>query len=756
LPERNGETGRKGNRFGTFGGVFTPSILTILGVIMFMRANYVVGYGGVFGAIIILLIAKSITLLTSLSASAISTNMRVRGGGAYYMISRVLGPEFGGAIGIALFCALALSVPFYILGFTEALVRSFPGLENHFTVLTFLGAGALFALAYVGAGWAIKTQYVIMGFLVLAIIAFMGGQIACFSTERFAENWGPAKAGDLAPGMKMVSFWVLFAIYFPAVTGIDAGINMSGDLKNPARSIPRGTLAAVGVGFVVYLAQILLSGGAYQRYAAGSPNMIETPYQLLRDNALFGTGFLVVLGVFAATLSSALGSYLGAPRVLQAVSRDGIVKSLGFFAKGSGESNEPRRALAFCGLVTAGVLTFAAISQGNALNAIAAVITMFFLCSYGMINAAAFVEAVGDNPSFRPQFRFFHWAVAALGALGCTVAMWLISPVAAVIAILTIAAFYWYVRRQHLDAHFGDARRGWVFTSAMRNLEILAGMTEDKKNWRPTPLVLAGNPASREVLFRYAVWMEAGHGVVLLANILVGRIEEHAVHRRAALKQLKDLCEKAEIHAFPLVIVADDHDQGVRSVLQLASVGPVRPNMLVSGWCEKPERVLSYWRNLGVAASLGMGLVLIVDRQMPEVDVDAPRKRIDVWWRGQKNGALMLLLAHLLCTNDEWADAEVRLLRLVDNQEGKAPAEKALGELAGEARLTVTPTVFASEDPFTKVLHQHSADATCVFLGFELPEEELCEPRHQGLSRLVEGLPTTILISSQGGEDVTA
>ncbi|MHC4915182.1 MAG: amino acid permease, partial [Planctomycetota bacterium] len=327
MPERNGQTQPRGNRFGTFGGVFTPSILTILGVIMFMRANFVVGHGGIRNAVLILLIAKSITLLTALSASAIGTNMRVRGGGAYYLISRVLGPEFGGAIGIALFCALALSVPFYILGFTEALVRSVPVLEPHFSLLTFAGAAVLFFVAYVGAGWAIKTQYVIMTFLFLAIVAFTGGQIANFSAERFAANWGPADAARMPSGTVVLSFWALFAIYFPAVTGIDAGINMSGDLGDPTRSIPRGALAAVGVGFMVYLSQMLLGGGAYERYAADGPNMIEQPYQLLRDFALFGQvgAIAVVLGVFAATLSSALGSYLGGPRVLQAVSRDRIL-----------------------------------------------------------------------------------------------------------------------------------------------------------------------------------------------------------------------------------------------------------------------------------------------------------------------------------------------------------------------------------------------------------------------------------------------
>ncbi len=188
------------NEFGTFGGVFTPAILTILGVIMFMRANFVLGHAGIVNAIIILTLAKFITLSTSFSISAVSTNMQMRGGGSYFLISRVLGPEAGGAIGIALFFALSLSVPFYLLGFTEALVSISPALSPHFLKITLTTALVLFAIAYFGAGLALKTQYLIMFFLVLAIVAFIGGALSLFSWERFAANLSPAGGSSVAYG----------------------------------------------------------------------------------------------------------------------------------------------------------------------------------------------------------------------------------------------------------------------------------------------------------------------------------------------------------------------------------------------------------------------------------------------------------------------------------------------------------------------------------------------------------------------------
>ena len=120
MPEKTKQKSTR-NRFGTFGGVFTPSILTILGVIMFMRANFVIGQAGVLGALSILIIAKCLTLATSSSLAAISTNMRVRGGGSYFIISRVLGVEFGGAIGLVLFLAQSVSIAFYCIGFGEVI-----------------------------------------------------------------------------------------------------------------------------------------------------------------------------------------------------------------------------------------------------------------------------------------------------------------------------------------------------------------------------------------------------------------------------------------------------------------------------------------------------------------------------------------------------------------------------------------------------------------------------------------------------------
>jgi amino acid transporter len=231
-------------RLGTFGGVFVPNVLTILGVIMFLRAGWVVGNAGLAGALLILLVANSITLLTTLSLSAVATNTRVGVGGAYFLVARSLGLELGGSIGVPLYLAQAVSVAFYLVGFSESLLLLFP--ETDARLASSVGLGVFFVIAWFGAGWAVKTQYVILAVLAMSLVSFFSGYtpISDFSANLPAA-YLPAH-----------SFWTVFAIFFPAVTGIMAGVSMSGDLRAPAKSIPRGTLAAVILTFVIYAAHM--------------------------------------------------------------------------------------------------------------------------------------------------------------------------------------------------------------------------------------------------------------------------------------------------------------------------------------------------------------------------------------------------------------------------------------------------------------------------------------------------------------------
>ncbi len=730
------------NQFGTFAGVFTPSILAILGVIMFMRAGFIVGEGGVRNALLILVLAEVIVVLTAISVAAIASNTRIRGGGAYYLISRVLGPEFGGAIGLTLFVAQAISVPFYILGFGEAFVQNVPSLQPYLRELCVGVAIALFVINYIGVSWALSAQFVIMTILGLSILSFVGGLTLHFSVDQLAANMAPR--ADSPYG-----FWVLFAIYFPAVTGIMAGINMSGDLRNPARSIIRGTLAAVGVGFVVYALQIILLGGGEPR-----DNLIQRPYGVLVANALFGFGFLVIAGMLSASISSAMSSFMAAPRVLQAIARDRLLRPLNAFARGARKGDEPRRATILAGILTVAILWLATSNDSvHAFNMIAALVTMFFLCTYTIINLAAFVEAFGSNPSFRPRFRAFHWSTALLGALACIVAMAMINLLEAVVATLIVSLLYSQVSRGVYTAAFGDARRGFVYSHISKNLLRLRAIRPHPKNWRPTILVLSGNPEKRLNLILFGVWLEAGRGIVTVAQLITGHLAELAERRRHALERIEQFIQSNDLNVFHDVIVAENFDEGVRVLLQGHSIGPIKPNIVLMGWPSDPDRVQPFVRHLRDIRMLGMSVLSVIDHGQPPPEKD---KRIDIWWRGQENGSLMVILAHLLTRNWEWSRARIRIIRLVNREEARRSARRNLEDMVEAARIEADIDVIVSDQAFPSVFRAHSRDASVVLLGLQPPDEDGAEAFYQNTQRLLGDMPTTILVSSTGEADLLA
>ena len=304
-------------KYGTFGGVFTPCTLTILGVIMFLRLGQVVGQSGILNALLIILGAKTITVLTGFSLPAVATNTRVKGGGAYYLISHSLGMEFGGCIGILFFLAQAIAVSMYIVGFTEAFFETFPGISWSFSTVASVVNIITFVCVFIGAGWTIKVQYGILAILLLSLVSFFAGVIPDASLATLKEAFRPA----YLPGE---SFFTMFALFFPAVTGIMAGANMSGDLKDPRRAIPLGTFAAIVFTGLIYLAMALVLCAS-----RGQEVLMTNPF-VVKEAAWFPV--FITAGVFAATLSSALGSMMGAPRILQALARDEIIRSTRFFA----------------------------------------------------------------------------------------------------------------------------------------------------------------------------------------------------------------------------------------------------------------------------------------------------------------------------------------------------------------------------------------------------------------------------------------
>ena len=483
-------------RFGSFSGVFTPNALTILGLILFLRTGWTVGQVGLAGALLIIVLANIISFVTGLSISAIATDMHVKAGGAYYMISRSLGLEIGGAIGIPLYLSQATSVAFYIIGFSEALTITFPYIspvDVSVGLILFFGF-----LAYVGAHFVIRIQYAILAMVGLAMVSFFSGTGEVWLTS--------AQVGGSEPSL---GFWEVFAVFFPAVTGIMVGVSMSGDLKHPGRDIPRGTLGAIGVTALIYAAvAVWLSMHA-------DPEALRTDTLIMQKISRWPQ--LIILGVWASTLSSALGSAMAAPRTLQALAFDQIVPR--FVGRQLGSTTEPRMAV----LITT-ALALIVIFLGQ-LNFVAKLITMFFLNTYAMINMTAGLEKLIRNPSFRPRFNV-PWPVSLLGGLGCYAAMILIHPAATVIAVLLSYGIFFLLKRRSLNQRWGDLRTGFWIALARIGLLRLQYLPLEPKNWRPNIVAFTGTPGTaegREPLMEMAVWLSRAGGIVTLSHLLVGR-----------------------------------------------------------------------------------------------------------------------------------------------------------------------------------------------------------------------------------------
>ncbi len=716
------------NKFGTFAGVFTPCTLTILGVIMFLRFGQVMAYSGLFWGLAIVLASKLITTLTALSLSAIATNTRVQGGGAYFLISRSLGVEFGGAIGIVFFLAQAVSVAMYVIGFTEAFVASFPGLGLPPRVVATVVNIATFACVYIGAGWTIKVQYGILAALGLSLLSFFAGAAGHASLDHLASNTG---AGF---GEKQ-SLFTMFALFFPAATGIMAGANMSGDLKDPARAIPRGTLLAIAATGAVYLGMAAMLCLAAPRETLLADNLVV--------RSVSWSPALITVGIFSATLSSALGSMMGAPRILQALARDDVFERLGYFGHGSGAAQEPRRAT---------ILTFAIAQAGvllGDLDLIAPIITMFFMITYGYLNLASFTEAITKNPSYRPTFRWSHWSTSLLGALGCLGAMFLIDALWATLSVAAMFALHRYIERQEILATWGEVQSGTAFERARKNLLRLEDEKYHPKNWRPSILALSGGAWNRVHLAVYGSWLTGGRGILTLAQVIPGDIDAHFRRRAKQESVLREFIRAEGLRAFPAVLVAPGLVPGVEALAQCYGIGALRPNVLLLGWSADPERQEEFGGLLRTLSGLEKSVVVIRGGE-EEGETRAPGEGpVDVWWRGKANGQLLLLLAHLLTQNEVWRGRTIRLLRVIASEAGREEATHHLEDLIRGARIHAVAIVLVSDDPVAAIGGQ-SRDSAAVFLGFQPPKEGEERDFVRAMGTITEGFRTAVLAWSAG------
>jgi amino acid transporter len=739
MDKGNPDSGRGG--LSTFAGVFTPSVLTILGIILFLRLGFVVGNAGLGRALVILAMANAISVLTSVSLSTIATNLKVQGGGDYYLISRTLGAEFGGALGLVLFLAQSVSIAFYAIGFGEAVAQISGATGSGFPQMVAAGAvAALFVLAWFGADIATRFQFVVMAVLVVAIGAFFAKGIGAFDSGALRENWSP---GSDMP------FWVVFAIFFPAVTGFTQGVSMSGDLKDPARSLPMGTFLAVGVATLVYFGAAVIFAGTVPR------ETLIGDYGSMRRVA---PAILVDAGVIAATLSSALASFLGAPRILQSLARDRVFPWLAPFAVGHGPTANPRR-----GVLLALGIAFAVIALGD-LNLVAPVVSMFFLLSYGLLNYATWYESRADSPSFRPTFRWHRPWVSLVGALACLAVMVAIDAAAAIAATAVLFGVHQYLTRTASVSRWADSERSHRLRRIRTDLLAVSAELDHARDWRPVVLVFSDGSDRRRRLLRFARWVGGRSGFTTAVKVLVGAMDAGTPKRRTAAEdELRlDVVESGG-DAFVATVAAADLETALPAIIQGHGLGAVRANTVLLNWSDRPPSddpdpaLPDYGEYLRLARRTDQNLILLDAREehFEQIDSLEPEsRRIDVWYLGDATGRLSLLLAYLTTRSEEWEECTIRLLSPGLDGVRMEDQEEQLRTMLADVRIAAEPVVVDS--PVPGAVLDHSADASLVFLPFRLRGAALESPLGGSLADLTRTLRVTAMVLAAQDLDLDA
>ncbi|TVR22328.1 MAG: Na-K-Cl cotransporter [Anaerolineaceae bacterium] len=649
-----------------FGGVFVPTMLTILGVI-YLRVGWTVGNAGLGGGLFIIMLATLITLFTTLSISSIATNIRVGAGGAFSIISQSLGVEMGGSIVTPLYVALSISIAFYVFAFTEGWMKIFP--EHPEVVVVLACFTLMFAVAYVSANFATRIQYLIGAVVLVSLFSVFLGTFAIADTPGLTET--PVLIGDFPSG----DFWHIFAVFFPSVTGILVGVNMSGALKDPRRDIPRGTLLAVLVGLVLYV------GLAIWLSFKATPDELVENLIIVVDKALYGPAILA--GILAATFSSGLAALVGAPRVMQALAERDVIPGGGFL-KYENAKGEPRPALWMTGAIGLAATFFGLLTGG--LNAIAPLMTMFFLITYSVLNGVILIERALGLVSFRPTFAV-HWIIPLLGFVGTICVMFLINALFSLVSLIVVFALYAYLSRRQLTAPWSDVRSGLFVTfaewAAKRVGKSLSGQ---ERAWKPNLLVPVISNDDLLGSYRFLRAITYPRGSVHVVGI-------HRTDEADKISEIPSTIEafnQDKIFARSASLCMENYKEGLVSSIDLLSGVFFRPNALfMTVHPDHDQTDLQYIYDRAKANE--MGVILYTEHPITSTGRE---QTINIWVREQSpsweirlhlsNLDLALLLAYQISRN--W-NGHINLITVVQDEKEKANGEKFFRDMITWGRM---------------------------------------------------------------------
>ncbi|XP_055901936.1 bumetanide-sensitive sodium-(potassium)-chloride cotransporter isoform X2 [Eupeodes corollae] len=682
-------------KLGWIVGVVIPCLLNIFGVMLFLRLSWVVAQSGLLQSLAIIGVSAVVCIITTTSLSAISTNGEVKGGGIYFIISRSLGPEFGASVGVVFAFANAVAASMNTIGFCDSLndllrsngLKIIDGGINDVRIVGVFTILILILICCIGMEWEVKAQNFLIAIIVLAIFNFLIGAaigpqgdperiakgFVGFSWATVHENLGPSYRYSEGTDQ---NFFSVFAIFFPSVTGIQAGANISGDLRNAGKSIPKGTMLALIISMITYGIFVVFAGSAALRDASGnvsdlvngtllSENIpcrfnntceygLANSYSIMQLMSVWGP--LIYAGCFAATLSTALTNLLSVPRLVQSLGTDQIYPGLIYFSKPYGKHGEPYRGYVLTFLLSAGFLLI------GELNVIAPMISNFYLASYALINFCTFHAALIKPLGWRPTFKYYNVWLSLFGFVLCVAIMFLIEWKSSLITLIIIFALYLIVVYRKPDVNWGDSTQAQTYKTALSATQKLNTISDHVKNYHPQVLVLAGNPKVRPPLIDLGSLITKNTSLMMVGKIVPLKIGYK--NRKTLIEEGQKYLDARKIKAFYNVIDGFTMEDGTSALIKASGFGKLTPNIVLMGYkndwrhCRK-EEVSSYFEILHNAFSLRMGVAILrvpdgldFSELNHEIRTPAPAINGNALNHLQSQGVANMTIPHMQATSD--------------------------------------------------------------------------------------------------------
>lgn len=734
------ETTPSTKKFGTL-PVFLTSICTILGAILFLRFGWAVGHVGLLGTLLIVLIGHLVTIPTSLAIAEIATNQRVEGGGAYYIISRSFGLNIGGAIGIALYLSQAISVAFYVIAFAQATGPIFDWIQLEFGIeifhwnfrlvsiptMTLMGLMVLMR----GANSGMNLLYVVAGILFFSLILFfLGSPTEVYDLgswqDRFTNSFDPTAYSEeelvnLGFGVNVIKedFFYVFTIIFPAFTGIIAGLGLSGDLKDPGKSIPLGTLTATLVGMIVYiLIAVKLAFSLPPEILANKDRLV------MGEIALWSP--IIPIGLAAAAISSALGSIMVAPRTLQALGADKVLPSdsgNSWLAKIRPRDGEPVN-----GVIISGIVAFIFVFIGD-VDAVAEIISMFFMVTYGAICLISFLEHFSANPAYRPSFNS-RWYFSLPGAILCIWLMFKMNlPYALGSMALMVGAYFWLSQYDKSQQGMAQIFRGVIFQISRTLRVTLQKAAEEEQmegvendHWAPSLICISKHSFNRLAAFDMVRFISQRFGFGSYIHMIEDYFSKDTVQQsKGVLHRLLKRIKISKSNVYIDTLISPSYTSAVAQVLQIPGISGQDNNMILF---EYPRNDINDLKevvdNFHLIKAADFDLCILASTPKGF----GYKHGIHIWLESEDyvNGNLMILLGYIILGHPEWRGGEIKIFAVSSEKEAEK-TRKDLIQLIEDGRLAISPNnieviLRKQEKSIKSIINNTSVDADLTLIGF--------------------------------------